>query len=123
MKAAEFATVMLSCRDILHIAHLKTTSFAAHKALAGLYEAMLDHFDNFVEVVQADGLLDIAKFSVDPVKPESIVEYLEDDFLAAVEEIKDEYAKDMSKNGHLVNLLEDIVSDTKHGIYKLKFLK
>ena len=123
MKPSEFASVMLSCRDILHIAHLKTTSYAAHVALGGLYDAMLDHFDSFVEIVQTDGLLEIKGFSVTPVKPEDIVEYLEDDFLTVVQEMKDDYASDMSKNGHLVNLLEDIVSDTKHGIYKLKFLQ
>lgn len=123
MKPEEFATVLLSCRDILHVAHLRTTSFAAHKALNGLYDSMLDHLDNYVEIMQADGLLNIKSFTVNVVKPEDIVEYLEDDFMKSITEYKSELASDMTENGHIVNLLEDITSDVKHTLYKLKFLK
>lgn len=37
-------------RDVMHIAHLQTTSFAEHKALNGYYDGILDLTDNFSEV-------------------------------------------------------------------------
>lgn len=123
MKPEEFAAIMLTCRDIVHLAHLKTTSYAAHNALGDLYSSILGHFDTFVEIVQADGLLNIKGFTVSPIKPEDIVEYLEDEFMVSVEDMKSELADDMPTNGHIVNLLEDLTTDVKHGIYKLKFLK
>jgi hypothetical protein len=36
-------------RDIIHLAHLQTTSYAEHKALNGYYEGLLDLLDGMIE--------------------------------------------------------------------------
>ena len=36
-------------RDIIHLAHLQTTSYAEHKALNGYYDGLLDLLDGMIE--------------------------------------------------------------------------
>jgi Family of unknown function (DUF5856) len=40
---------LFQSRDIIHIAHLQTTSFSEHKALNEYYEGILDLTDDIVE--------------------------------------------------------------------------
>lgn len=42
--------MLFQSRDIMHLAHLNTTSFAEHKALGAYYDGILDLTDNFSEV-------------------------------------------------------------------------
>jgi len=42
--------MLFQSRDMMHIAHLQTTSFAEHKALNGYYDGILDLTDKFSEV-------------------------------------------------------------------------
>lgn len=51
-KAEEFVSYALQDRDLAHIAHWKTTSYAEHKALNEFYDALLDLIDGFVEQYQ-----------------------------------------------------------------------
>lgn len=41
--------MLFHSRDMMHIAHLQTTSFAEHKALNGYYDGILDLTDTFIE--------------------------------------------------------------------------
>ncbi len=43
---------LFQCRDQVHLWHLQTKSYAEHKALNSLYEAILEHTDEIVEVWQ-----------------------------------------------------------------------
>ena len=43
---------LFELRDAAHIEHLKTRSFAAHSALNGFYDEILDLADGFVESYQ-----------------------------------------------------------------------
>jgi len=45
----KFIGALFQSRDIMHIAHLQTTSFAEHKALDGYYSGILDLTDSFTE--------------------------------------------------------------------------
>jgi len=50
MAPNKFIGMLFQSRDIMHIAHLQTTSFAEHKALNGYYDGILDLTDKFIEV-------------------------------------------------------------------------
>lgn len=50
MAPNKFIGMLFQSRDIMHLAHLNTTSFAEHKALNGYYDGILDLTDNFTEV-------------------------------------------------------------------------
>lgn len=44
-----FIGLLFQSRDMMHLAHLKTTSYATHKALNEYYDGILDLTDSFVE--------------------------------------------------------------------------
>ena len=49
MTPGKFIGTLFQSRDMMHIAHLQTTSFAEHKALNGYYDGILDLTDTFTE--------------------------------------------------------------------------
>lgn len=51
-KAEQFVSRGLLARDMAHLAHWKTTSYAQHKALGEFYDALLEAIDGFVEQYQ-----------------------------------------------------------------------
>ncbi len=51
-KAEEFVSMALLGRDLAHIAHWKTKSYAEHKALRKHYDGVLELIDLFVEQYQ-----------------------------------------------------------------------
>jgi glycerol-3-phosphate dehydrogenase len=50
MAPGKFIGMLFQSRDMMHIAHLQTNSFAEHKALNGYYDGILDLTDTFTEV-------------------------------------------------------------------------
>lgn len=50
MAPNKFIGMLFHSRDVMHIAHLQTTSFAEHKALNAYYDGILDLTDKFTEV-------------------------------------------------------------------------
>jgi DNA-binding ferritin-like protein len=57
---AKMIGTMMSARTFAHLAHLKTPSFAAHKALDGFYTDIVELMDSFAEASQGlHGKLDI----------------------------------------------------------------
>lgn len=53
-KEAEFLARLFNSRDIAHLTHLNTTSFAQHKALGKYYDAILDLTDELTETLFGD---------------------------------------------------------------------
>lgn len=51
-KADAFVSTVLLSRDLAHLEHWKTTSYAEHKALGEFYENVLELIDEFVEQYQ-----------------------------------------------------------------------
>ena len=51
-KAEEFVGLALLGRDMAHLAHWKTKSYAEHKALNTFYDELLELIDGFVEQYQ-----------------------------------------------------------------------
>lgn len=49
MTPSKFIGTLFQSRDMMHLTHLQTTSFAEHKALGAYYEGILDLTDSFTE--------------------------------------------------------------------------
>lgn len=49
MTPAKFIGALFQSRDLMHLAHLQTTSFAEHKALGAYYDGILELTDSFTE--------------------------------------------------------------------------
>lgn len=49
MAPAKFIGMLFQSRDMMHLMHLKTESFAEHKALNAYYDGILEFTDNFTE--------------------------------------------------------------------------
>lgn len=62
-KAEDFVSLVLKDRDLAHIAHWKTKSYAEHKALNEFYDGVLDLIDGFVEQYQGyyGGRMDVER--------------------------------------------------------------
>jgi len=50
--AAEFVSYIFACRNIVHMLHLNTNSFARHKALDEYYTEVIPIIDSIAEVMQ-----------------------------------------------------------------------
>lgn len=62
---AEIVAIMFMSRDFTHKAHLKTGSYAAHVALNGFYDGIVDLADALAETAQGKyGILDIPTVSM-----------------------------------------------------------
>lgn len=59
--ADEFIGLLFMSRDVAHREHLRTSSYAAHKALNKFYEGVIELADSFAEAYQGrfNRLLDI----------------------------------------------------------------
>lgn len=122
MEIGEFAARLLSMADLIHEHHLKTLSYAEHKAL-GIYGDVRDFADDFVETWQGEhGLIqfDMVHVDQDPAgTPVDAVTRL----VLLLKEAKDDLAKDMTEYGHYVNKIEELISKAYSTLYKLRFLK
>ena len=50
--AGKYVALLFLARDIAHRVHLKTRSYAEHKALNEFYDEIVDHADDFAEAYQ-----------------------------------------------------------------------
>ena len=110
------ATLMMS-RTYTHLAHLKTGSYAAHKALNDLYDGLVGYLDSFAEAAQGEfGKLDIPYINMignvdSPSK--SIASHLK-----TLEKLGEGCSQ-----GYLKNIVDEIVALYRSTLYKLNELK
>jgi hypothetical protein len=115
---SKFIGRLFEARDVAHIEHLRVKgpgAYAAHTALGGFYDSLLDLVDGFVESYQ--GKYGIVSFEVKSVKPLDFMEYIEE-FAKYVEA-----SREVFKEDYLKNQIDELSSLTYSTIYKLKFLK
>lgn len=111
---------LFESRQVAHNVHLQTKSYAMHKALNGFYDDIVGFADSLIETYQGQyGLISDYKMDVPNIKPEGIVDYLEE----AAEIFKLGHNSFNEKDTHLHNILDEIVGLTYQTLYKLKFLK
>ena len=70
-----FIARLFQSRDIAHLAHLSTKSYAEHMALTSDYDGLLDFIDGFVEAYQ--GLYGIVKLEIPSSTNENPIKHLE----------------------------------------------
>ena len=114
---AKFIGVLMMSRTYAHLAHLKTGSYSAHKALNDLYDGLADLLDSFAEAAQGEfGKLDIPYVnmmgSVD--NPSKTVA----SHLKTLEKLSEGCSR-----GYLGGVIDEIVALYRSTLYKLNELK
>ncbi len=115
--APELIARCFAARTASHLAHLTTRSYAAHVALQGFYEGIIDPVDAFAECYQGVYGVFSGFPSVSVPKGE----------LLPIKELRDWLASNREKAGRgqpeLENLLDEITTVCDRAIYKLVNLK
>jgi len=113
----ELVSRAFTARNVAHLAHWKTKSYAQHVALGDFYDSIIDQIDALVEAYQGQfGLIGNVPLKA-PAKAE-ITSFLEDE-LAWLNENCDGCTKE---NESLDNLYQNIVATYQSVLYKLKNL-
>lgn len=110
-----FLGTLFQFRDKIHLAHLHTTSYAAHKATETLYKSLLDQIDTLVETAQTDTLLSI---TIPQSDSNSSNEQVANDLLNFVRTNRGVFPYSFQQQ--ILDNIEELASKT---VYKLKFLK
>lgn len=110
-KHSEFLGKLLHSRNVAHLVHLNTNSYAKHKALNKYYESILDLFDDLAEISMGS----IGKQSI------TVPEAKEEDIDAHLRNLKVYIEGTRSSFGgsHLQNIIDEIVALIDHTIYLL----
>lgn len=108
---------LFQSRDIAHIEHLKTTSFAAHKALNEYYDEIVDLVDSLIEAYQ--GIYGLTTISIPASTSQpNVVDY----FTGLAQFIKTN-RESIFKDSQLLNISDEILQLINSTVYKLRFLK
>lgn len=118
--AAACGEMIMRCfhaRTAAHVIHLKTRSYAAHKALQEFYDGIVPLVDSLAEAYQGEyGLIENypAKYTPydDPLKMlDDLVDWI------------DENREDVCDETYCQNIIDEIVALVRASQYKLRFLK
>lgn len=112
----ELAQKLFHSRDVIHLAHLKTTSYAAHKALGGYYESVLDFADSLIETAQGCEQM-LMSVEIPAAKYEEPLPYLlklKEEVISMRDKLEYEFQK---------NISDEITALIASTCYKLRFLK
>ncbi len=110
----EFFGKLLQSRDLTHLAHLKTKSYATHVALGNYYENLLEFTDKLIESYQ--GLYGLINISIPASTLEDPIKHL-----TSLHSYIDEN-KSLFKDSSLVNQIDEIKTLIQSTLYKLKNL-
>jgi len=108
---------LFESRDYAHNIHLHTSSYAKHKALGHYYESVVDLIDNLYEI--HTGQYGHTNYSVSKADEKNEVKYFED----LANSVANSHKLFNEKDTHLHNILDEIVAEIYHLVYKLKYLK
>lgn len=105
---------LFESRDIAHLVHLSTTSYATHMALKDYYDNILDSIDGLIE--QYQGIHGIVPITI----PESVSE----DPIKYFRELYSYINRDRKifPEGNLQNIIDEILSLIASLLYKLNNL-
>ena len=118
---AKLISYLFHSRTQAHIYHLQTPSFAAHMALNGYYDGIVDLVDGLVETYQGKyGILEgYSNFSlIETENCEDMVSYFQA-LLKAIENNRSSFAAD----SYLQNQIDTVVELITSTLYKLTNLK
>ena len=122
-KVAEFVSYIFNCRNVVHMLHLKTNSFAAHKALDTFYNEVIEIIDSIAEVSQGylgetlSGYMDFPMAKYENYNP---VVYLKEVREYVRSKRYTDFSKEYSPIQNELDNLENLLNQT---LYKLEQLK
>jgi hypothetical protein len=118
--AGKYVALLFLGRDIAHRVHLKTRSYAEHKALNEFYDEIVDLADAFAEAYQGryNELLDIPLLTND--KKGTIADVLENQ-KKWIEDNRESICPRSETALH--NIIDEAVGLYLSTLYKLRFLK
>lgn len=113
----EFLSRLLHSITVTHMYHLKSRSYAEHKALGAYYEGVSDIIDSLIEAYQGKyGLVENYILDAGGM-PESPLEYM----IGLSEFVKTGRA-DFVQDSEMQNIIDEIASLIDSTLYKLRFL-
>jgi hypothetical protein len=116
---AIFIGTLMQSRNQAHIYHLQTDSYAAHKALQGYYEDIVDLIDGIVESYQGRyGILRGYKMAGTIKEDGNAVTYFE-----GVAKFVETIRTQLPQDSYIQNQVDEVVALVESTKYKLKFLK
>ena len=122
MSMDEFVSYLMVCRNVLHAMHLKVTgqgSYATHKALNKLYDALPDLIDSIAEAYQGYyGTLLNLKFETG----NEYLSYKPVDYVAEILKHVEHCKKKYQDNSMILNEIDVLVKELASTHYKLKYL-
>lgn len=107
---------LMHSRTNAHMMHLKTRSYAAHKALNDYYDSIVDLIDSFVEAWQ--GRYGIMNYPEVPFRAEADAIMM----LKTLRTYIDDNRIGMVPDSELQNIIDEIVALIDSTLYKLEFL-
>ena len=116
---AEFVVRSFAIRTASHLAHLRSRSYSEHMALGSFYDDLIPIVDEFVEIHQAQGLIE----DYPPAQPADLATPPADALAEYHDWLKDNYAACCGGDPALENIMDGLIGLTARTIYKLKFLK
>lgn len=118
-KECDIISSIFFSRDTLHIFHLRTKSFASHKASQEYYESIVGLIDSLLEELQGEIL------QIVPITQSQIPLIEDEETLISYLKNLDECIKSQkgSYSSAIQNIFDEISSLINQTIYKLNFLK
>ncbi len=110
MAPGKFIGTLFQSRDMMHIAHLQTTSFAEHKALGMYYDKILDLTDSFTEkYFGANGRVELI---IPEAKNQDATSHMKS-MQAIIEAERDNYSSDLQ------NIMDEMLGLVHETLYLL----
>lgn len=108
---------LFHARDVAHLFHLKTNSYAAHKASNEFYDSILDLTDSLIESYQGkNGIISLMIPASYTETSTDLIAYLKE-LLTCLE------TECPFKDSDELNIIDEIKSLIKQTLYKLTYLK
>ena len=116
----KFFGLLMHSRNIFHIKHLQTKSFAEHIALDELYKSLPDHIDSIIESYQGrtGKIIEKYYFPNDTYPNKTPLEYA-----IIIRDFVDANRNTLGKYSEIQNLVDELIGQLNSTIYKLTNLK
>ena len=109
--------ILFFARTVAHIEHLKTKSYAQHKALGKFYDEVIELADKLAEAYQGDkGLLQTIPLYAKI--PDSSIDMFLEKQLHTIDELR----KTASSRSAIQNIIDEVIELYLSTIYKLRNL-
>lgn len=120
LSVGKFLGLLMHSRNVIHIKHLQTKSFAEHNALGELYNALPTFIDSIIEDFQGrtGNIIEDYNFPIEDFNKKNPLEYVK-----GIRAYIDTNRKVFGDYSEIQNKLDELISQFNSTIYKLTNLK